>query len=250
MSAVAVGMGVAAVAGAVVSANASENAASTEANAANNASGVQQNQYNLNRADMQPWLDSGKNALGQLNQQMPNLTRGFSMADFQADPGYAFNLQQGQQAIERSAAARGGLDSGATMKSLAGYSQGLAGQQYDAAFNRYNTTQGNTFNRLATMAGMGQQAATTNAANGTATANSIGNNMMGAGNAQAAGQIAQGNNITSLVGSGMNTWLGNQYLNKYGNAGNGSGGTGSPSTYTNPAAGWNPEGLSMPVPQY
>lgn len=204
----------AAVIGGISSANASSSAASAETNAANNASTVEQNQYNQNRADMQPYMDSGKAALSTLNSDLPNLTRGFSMADFQQDPGYAFQLQQGNQAIERSAAARGGLNSGATMKSLASYDQGLANTDYEQAFNNYNTTNANTFNRLSTVAGLGQNAATTNAANGTSTAASIGSNLSAAGNAQAAGSIAQGNNITSLVGTGMNTWLGNQMINR------------------------------------
>lgn len=214
MSAVAVAIGVSALAGAAISANASSNAASTEAGAANNATDALQRQYNLNRQDVQPWLDSGKNALGQLNQQMPNLTRSFSMADFQADPGYAFNLQQGQQAIERSAAARGGLNSGATMKSLANYSQGVANQTYNDSFNRFNTSQGNTFNRLSTMAGMGQNAANTNVQSGNQTAAGVASNITSAGNATAAGQIASGNNINNLIGNGMNTWMSNQVLNR------------------------------------
>lgn len=214
MSAVAVAIGVSAVAGAAISANASQNAASTEANAANNASQVQQNQYNLSRQDMQPWLDSGRAGLSQLNQQLPNLTRNFSAADFQTDPGYAFNLQQGQQAIERSAAARGGVGGGATDKALMDYSQGLAGNEYQNAYNRFTNNQTNTFNRLASVAGVGQQAATTNAANGQATAAAIGNNLTSAGNAQAAGQIATGNSINSAIGGATNSWMQNQLLNR------------------------------------
>lgn len=201
-------------AGAAISSSASSSAASTEANAANNASNTELSMYNQTRQDQMPWLQSGQAALGQLNQQLPNLTRGFTMADFQADPGYNFTLQQGQQAIERSAAARGGLNSGATMKSLAGYTTGLANQTYDDAFNRFNTTQSNAYNRLAGMAGVGQTAAQNIGAAGTSTANSVGANQTSAGNAAAAGQIAAGNNINSAIGGGMNSWMQNQILNR------------------------------------
>ena len=64
-----------------------------------------------------------------------------------SDPGYQFRMDQGQKAIERSAAARGGLFSGGTGKALQQYSQGLASQEY-----------GNAFNRLASLAGIGQSA--------------------------------------------------------------------------------------------
>lgn len=199
-----------------MSSQAAQSAANTQANAANNASQVQQNQYNLSRQDMQPWLDSGRNALGQLNQQLPNLTRSFSLADFQQDPSYKFNLQQGQQAIERSAAARGGgVGGGATEKALMDYSQGVAGNQYQNAFSNFNTNQSNTFNRLAQVAGVGQQAATTTGQMGANAATNIGNNMMGAGNAQAAGIVGQANSINNAIGTGANSWMQQQMLNRY-----------------------------------
>lgn len=208
-------IGGAALAGALISSNASSDAANTQANAANNATNVMQNQNNLSRQDMQPWLQSGRNALGQLNQQLPDLTRNFSLADFQQDPSYQFNLQQGQQAIERSAAARGGgIGGGATTASLMDYSQGLAGQQYQNAFNNFNTNQTNRFNRLASVAGVGQQAATTLGNQGAQAAAGIGQNMMGAGNAQAAGQVAGANAINSAISTGTNSWMQNQMLNR------------------------------------
>lgn len=208
-------VGGAALAGSVIAANASSDAASTQADAANNASNVMLNQQNMSRKDMQPWLDSGRGALSQLNQQMPDLTRNFSMADFRADPSYQFNLQQGQQAIERSAAARGGgIGGGATTASLLDYSQGLAGQQYQNAFNNFNTNQTNRFNRLASVAGVGQQAATTLGAQGAQTAAGIGQNITSAGAANAAGMVGQANAINGAIGQTTNTWMQQQMLNR------------------------------------
>lgn len=57
--------------------------------------------------------------------------------DFQADPGYAFRQQQGEQAINRASAARGGFFSGRVGKELADFNSGLASQEYGNAYNRY-----------------------------------------------------------------------------------------------------------------
>jgi hypothetical protein len=61
----------------------------------------------------------------------------FGMADYQADPGYAFRVQQGQQAIDRSAAARAGLQSGAALKEAARFGQEMGSQEYGNAYNRF-----------------------------------------------------------------------------------------------------------------
>lgn len=134
----------------------------------------------------------------------------FSMSDFEADPGYQFRLEQGQRAIERSAAARGGLNSGRTMRALAGYGQGLASQEYGNAYNRFMQEQQMDFNRqdaymnrLAALAGVGQ----TTAGQMAGAAGQYGSGMASAitnmGNADAAAAIAQGNQTASLLGSGM-----------------------------------------------
>ncbi len=52
-------------------------------------------------------------------------------AKLEADPGYQFRLQQGTQAMERSAAAKGNLLSGNTLAAAQEFGQGLASQQYD-----------------------------------------------------------------------------------------------------------------------
>lgn len=59
--------------------------------------------------------------------------------NFQEDPGYAFRQQEGQSALQNSAAARGNLLSGATLKALQRYGSNLASQEYQAAYNRYDT---------------------------------------------------------------------------------------------------------------
>ncbi len=143
----------------------------------------------------------------------------FSLADFQADPGYQFRQQQGEQAIERMAAARGGLNSGRAAKDLAAFNSGLASQEYQNAYGRYNndyltgfnafnTGQNNIYNRLMGVTGVGQSAANALAGVGSNTANQIGNNMLQAGNAAAAGIAGQQNAINSGIGSVTNALTG------------------------------------------
>ncbi|MEB3202535.1 MAG: hypothetical protein VKK05_06955 [Synechococcus sp.] len=66
-----------------------------------------------------------------------SMAQPFGMAQFQADPGYQFRMDEGMKALERSAAARGGLLSGGFLRGATRYGQGVAAQEYQNAFNRY-----------------------------------------------------------------------------------------------------------------
>jgi hypothetical protein len=157
-------------------------------------------QFDLSRADQMPWLTAGKDSLAQLSALMAPggaLTRKFSAADFEADPGYQFQLAEGEQAANRAAAARGGFNSGRTLKELMRYGQGLANTTYQDAYNRYNTDQSNLYNRLAGIAGTGQTAATTLGDAGANYAANVGNTLTGGATAQAASRIAGANARTS-----------------------------------------------------
>lgn len=207
MSGVATAIAVSAAAGYV----ASQNAANTQAGAAQNAADAQMQQYNQTRADLAPWRQAGATALGQLGQLTANggdLNRNFSMADFQADPGYAFRMQQGLQAIQGSAAARGGLLSGGVLKDLSGYSQGLASQEYGNAFNRFETQNQDRYNRLAGLAGLGQSATSATGQFGANAAANYGNYLTQGANAQAAGYIGGAN----ALNSGVSNWMDYNYL--------------------------------------
>lgn len=190
--AVAIGGGaVAGLAGAYISSNAAGNAAQTQAAAAEQASQLQYQEFQQQQQNEAPWLSAGKNALSQM--QNPAFQQSFNMSDFQQDPGYQFQLQQGMSALQNSAAARGGLMSGNTLAGISQYSQGMANTDYQQAYNNFNTNQSNSFNRLASIAGMGQTATGQIGQAGQNYANNAGQNMMGAANAEGAAQIAQGN---------------------------------------------------------
>lgn len=181
-------------------------------------------QFDLSRADQMPWLTAGKDSLAQLSALMApggELTRKFSAADFEADPGYQFQLAEGEQAANRAAAARGGYNSGRTLKELLRYGQGLANTTYQDAYNRYNTDQSNLYNRLAGIAGTGQTAATTLGNAGANYAANVGNTLTGGANAQAASRIAGANARTSgymgaanAITGGINNYQQSQLLSQ------------------------------------
>jgi hypothetical protein len=87
--------------------------------------------------------------------------RDFGMQDFTADPGYQFRMDEGMKALERSAAARGGLLSGSMLKGIQRYGQDLGSQEYQSAFNRYQVNRSNQLNPLQSLMGAGQSSANT-----------------------------------------------------------------------------------------
>lgn len=213
---------------AVVGAYASSSAADSQAEAAGNASAaqlqaqresnaLQKEMYDQNRADMQPWREAGMSALSQLStglQQGGDFNRNFTLADFQADPGYAFRQAEGQKAIDNSAAARGSSLSGATLKALSRYGQDYASNEYQNGYNRWNNDMSTRYNRLAGVAGTGQTATqqigaygqntASNIAQGNMnTANQVASNTIGAGNARASGYVGMANSLSNGVGNYM-----------------------------------------------
>lgn len=173
---------------------------------------LEEQMYLQGRQDVAPWREVGGSAVltladllqpeGYLAQGYPEFTgqMQFNKSDVTADPGFAFRMAEGTKAIERSAAARGGLLSGATAKSLERFAQdyssneyqnayartyGEASDKYNQELERYRTNyavtgqnQQNLFNRLSSLAGYG-------AAGAGATAN------LGEGYATNASNLAQ-----------------------------------------------------------
>lgn len=129
----------------------------------------------------------------------------------QNDPGYQFRLNQGNQQINNSAAARGELLSGNTLQALNQFGQDYASNEYQNTYNRYNNDQTNIYNRLAAMAGLGQTATNALGQSGQNAANNISNtlltsgqqigqNINNAGAARASGYAANGNILGSTIG--------------------------------------------------
>ena len=214
------------VAGAVVvssaiGANASRGAAATQSDAANRAADLQNQQYQQTREDQAPYREAGYNALGRMQNMAGNVPGAFKfgMSDFQQDPGYQFRMDQGMKAIERSAAARGGLLSGNTGGALQNFGQGLASQEYQNAYNRaltgYNTgvaSENQLYNRQAGLAGIGQTAANFIGTAGANNAANVGNLMTSGAAAQAAGNVGMANSFTQGVGQYLNYNQGNNLV--------------------------------------
>lgn len=178
----------------------SQNAMDAQSAAAAQANATQRYMYDQNRTDMQPWREAGVRALAGLEN--PELSRSFTAEDFKTDPGYDFRMAEGAKAIERSAAAKGGLQSGATLKALERYSQDYASSEYDKAYSRFTGDQATRFGRLSAIAGIGQTANAQNAELGQNYANNVSQNQIGVGNAQAAAYIGNANRQANMVGQG------------------------------------------------
>jgi hypothetical protein len=128
----------------------------------------------------------------------------FSMSDFTADPGYGFRLSEGQKALDRQAAARGGLISGSALKAATRFGQEMGSQEYTNAYNRYQTNRANQLAPLGSLVSSGQAAASnTGAAAGNYGAGA-GANITSAGAANAAGQVGSINALTNALGSYLN----------------------------------------------
>ena len=101
------------------------------------------------------------------------------MANFQTDPGYQFQMQQGLRAVDAGAASQGMLRSGATLKAEQTFGSGLAEQDFT-----------NYYNRLFNLSQLGETAA----AGGSPSAIAAGTSAQQAGNTQASiyGSAASG----------------------------------------------------------
>ena len=185
---------------------------------------LQRQIWEKQQADQKPYLEQGaygisrlgdlmKQGQGQLNNPFDSYlaSKGLAGGKFDTNnPAYQFQLKQGQQALDRSAAARGMGYSGAQMKAAQEYGQGMASQQYDKEYNRASGEFGDYYNRLAGLAQGGQQATTSlqNAGNQYATgaSNTLGslggylqNNLGQAANARASGYIGGANAINGGI---------------------------------------------------
>ena len=138
--------------------------------------------------------------------------RDFGMSDFTADPGYGFRMSEGMKALERSAAARGGLLSGATLKGVQRFGQDRASTEYQNAFNRFYAMRNAQLNPLQGILGQGQTS--TNVLTGAAgeAGRGVAGAQMGAGAARASGYAAGTNALTSALSSGMGNYLTASYM--------------------------------------
>jgi hypothetical protein len=235
-----------------LSAGASLYGSSQAAGANKDAANVQQQQMDARNALILPYLgpswnslqgmqqvaNAGPNAGGPdyVGQAYQNLPGQMTQAQLEQTPGYQFDLAQGLKATQSSAAARGLGVSGAALKGAGTYATGLANKTYLDQFNvgqqrfqdylNLNTGQQgnitNQFNRLNTIAGLGENAIVGTGASNASLANQAGQYINAAGVNQGTGSTNASNALTS----GLNNYLSyNQYQQNVGTKGYELGGT-------------------------
>jgi hypothetical protein len=186
----------------LVGAYASNKAAKTQAAASDRSAELQQQQYEDTVRRQKPFYDVGVNALPELVNA--SKYQNFGMDQFQADPGYAFRLSEGQKALERSAAARGGLLSGGTGKALVRFGQESGSQEFTNAFNRYQIERNAKLSALQSLTGMGQTTAQQLSNAGQTMASNVGNDITNSAAARASGYTGVANAFSSGAGTYLN----------------------------------------------
>jgi len=209
--------GVASIGGGLLASSASKKAAQTQAQAAQDAQDAQERMFQKQIELQEPFRQAGLTAQQQIMQLLGiggdqgapgygSLAKPFGKDQFEQDSGYAFRQSEGMKALERSAAARGGLLSGSTMKGIQRFGQDLASQEYQNAFNRYQVERAARLNPLQSMIGSGQSSANVlTSAAGQAGQNEA-TNLMNAGQARASGYVGSANALGSALSNIGNTF--------------------------------------------
>jgi hypothetical protein len=169
-------------------------AAKEQARSIAESTAAQERMFNRQVELQEPFRQVGVNALPDLvaaSRYDP-----FTLAKFQADPGYAFRMKEGLRAVENSAAARGGLLSGNTMRGLTRFGQGLASEEFGNAFNRYQSEFASKLNPYQALAGVGQTSANTLTGAAGRLGENIGANIAAGGVARASGYMGMANALS------------------------------------------------------
>jgi len=202
----------------LLSAGASIYGSRKQSDAANRAAEIQQQQMATNSANAQPFITGGQGANNLLQAFYgiggdPALGQS-ALARFQQSPDYQFALKGGSDALDNSAAAKGGVLSGNQIRAQTEYGQGLASQNLQ-----------NYLKQLNAMSGQGIQAAGNVAGVNTVGANYAGQDIMGAGTADAAGANGLAKSLNSTIGNYL-TMSRSSYGGGFGGGLGSSGGTG------------------------
>lgn len=127
--------------------------------------------------------------------------------------GLQFGLDEGEKAINRRAAASGGWDSGATLKSLARYANDYGSQKAGEAYNRFNQDKLNTYNFLSGQQGVGFNATNANQSLNTSLLTGAMNSNTGSANAVGLYGIQGANGLNNAIQGGIGNYLYNQRVN-------------------------------------
>jgi hypothetical protein len=190
-------------------------AADSQKKASKKAAKLQREALAQQLALTKPYVEAGTNALAEYQKLAPY--EDFGMKQFQADPGYNFRMAEGLKGLERSAAARGLLQSGGTLKGIQQYGQNLASSEYENAFSRYLSQREARLDPYRYLSSQGQAAAAGQAANVGSSGAALAEIAAQRGNinaAQAAGTAGAIGNAFSSIGQGVGSYYANQpYMN-------------------------------------
>ena len=204
--------GVASIGGGLLASSGAKKAANTQAQAAQDAQAAQERMFQKQIELQEPFRQAGLTAQQQIMQLLGiggdqtaagygSLAKPFGTEQFEADPGYAFRQAEGMKALERSAAARGGLLSGATLKGIQRFGQDLASQEYQNAFNRYQVERAARLNPLQSLMGSGQSSANVLTGAAGQLGQGLAQSELAAGQARASGYVGSANALGGALSS-------------------------------------------------
>jgi hypothetical protein len=226
----------------LIGADAASSSARTQARAADRAAQLQKEQFERQVELQTPFREAGVRALPEL--ETASRYTPFGMQQFTADPGYGFRLAEGQKALDRQAAARGGLISGGALRAAQRYGQEMGSQEYTNAFNRYQTERQARLNPLQSLAGMAQTSVGQLGQAGQAMATGVGEAGGQAAQARASGYMGGANALSQGLGQYINYSQGQdrnalfqQMLNRPASVSGGGGGAAV--GYQDPYAGFS-----------
>ena len=249
-----IGAGASLIGGAMAS-SAAGKAAKTQAKSADKATELQKQMYEEGVVRQKPFYEAGLTGQNRLMELLglggdPNAQgygsamRPFGMSDFEADPGYAFRMKEGLKGLDQQAAARGGLISGNALRGATAYGQQLGSQEYQNAYDRYQTNRANMLNPIQSLLGQAQSTANTLGSAGQTYATNAGNTMMAAGNARASGYTGSADAWNRALGGAAGTVVSGLNANQMYGGGAGGYGPGSANWY-----GSNNSGYGFAGPQ-
>jgi hypothetical protein len=195
-------MAAAVVGSSLIGSRSASKAADVQAGAADRAADLQREQFERQVELQAPFREVGVRALPEL--EAASRYTPFGMNQFNADPGYTFRLSEGQKQLDRMAAIRGGQLSGSSLKAAARFGQEMGSQEYQNAFNRYQTERNARLNPLQSLAGFGQTSTNQLGAAGQNYAAGAGEALGAGAQARASGYMGAANAITGGLGQYMN----------------------------------------------
>jgi len=197
---------VAAVASSALASRSASKATKAQTQAAEQQRALEQQMFERQVELQEPFRQLGLenlNRLAALYGEGGAYSRAPSMEEIQMDPGYAFRLAEGQKALERSAAARGGLLGGRFLKGTERYGQELASQEFANAFERARQQRADVSNALLGLGQFGPGAAGQMGGAARSYAAGAGQAIGNIGAARASGYQAQGNILQNALNLGL-----------------------------------------------